>query len=321
AKGQSAALFLQDRDGKFVKSHQPAFEEDRDSEDIDAIFFDADNDGDQDIYVVSGGYEYEIDDRLLQDRLYLNDGNGAFTRTVLPEMFISGSCVRPSDVDQDGDLDLFVGGRIIPGRYPETPRSLLLVNNGNAGFTIGSVPQELKNAGMITDALWGDLNEDKYEDLIVVGEWMGVEVFINEGGALQKRTSDYIHEPTMGWWNCIVAGDFDNDGDMDFVVGNFGLNNQIKASPERPAAMWFSDFDHNGSVDPILTYYIMGENFPYPTRDELVQQLPGFKKRFNDYASYSAAGLDKLLTTDEQGKASVLHAVQMQSCYIRNEGN
>src|SRR5690606_26086899 len=159
------------------------------------------------------------------------------------------------------------------------------------------------------------------DDLIVVGEWMGVEVFINEGGALQKRTSDYIHEPTMGWWNCIVAGDFDNDGDADFVVGNFGLNNQIKASPDQPAAMWFSDFDENGSVDPILTYYIMGENFPYPTRDELVQQLPGFKKRFNDYASYSSAGLAKVLTMEEQEKASVLTAVQMQSCFIRNEGD
>ena len=321
AKGQPAALFLQDKEGRFVKSHQPDFEEDRNSEDIDAIFFDADNDGDQDIYVVSGGYEYDRDDSLLQDRLYLNHGHGAFARTVLPEMFISGSCVSASDVDQDGDFDLFVGGRIVPGRYPETPQSVLLVNDGNTGFVIASVSDELKNVGMVTDATWVDLNQDEYEDLIVVGEWMGVEVFINEKGTLQNRTSDYIHESATGWWNCIVAADFDNDGDMDFIAGNFGLNNQIKASSGKPAMMWFSDFDDNGSVDPILTYYVMGESFPYPSRDELVQQLPVFKKRFNDYASYSAAGLDKLLTTDEKGKASVLNAVQMQSCFMRNDGN
>lgn len=321
AKGQSASLFLRDKQGRYVTLNQPDFENDKHSEDIDAVFFDADNDGDIDLYVVSGGYEFESADPALQDRLYLNDGHGVFTKSVLPNMFISGSCVRASDIDRDGDLDLFVGGRIIPGRYPEAPQSVILINNGKAGFTIASIPDELTNAGMVTDAVWVDLNMDGYEDLIVVGEWMGIEVFLNEKGTFQKRTSDFIPGPTTGWWSCIVAADFDNDGDQDFIVGNFGLNNQIKASPESPAAMWFSDFDENGSVDPILTYYIMGESFPYPTRDELVQQLPGFKKRFNDYASYSAARLDKVLTREEQGRASVLNAVQMQSCFIRNDGN
>jgi hypothetical protein len=236
-------------------------------------------------------------------------------------MFISGSCVRSSDVDLDGDLDLFVGGRIIPGRYPETPQSVLLINNGDASFTIATIAEELKNAGMVTDAIWVDLNQDKYADLIVVGEWMGIEVFINEKGTLQQRTSDFIHEPTAGWWNCITAADFDNDGDKDFIIGNIGLNNQIKASPERPATMLFSDFDANGSVDPILTYYVMGKSFPSPSRDELVEQLPGFKKRFKDYASYSGADLDKILTAEERADASVLSMVQMQSTYIRNDGS
>lgn len=321
AKGQPASLFLRARQGGYVKSHQPAFENDSDSEDVDAIFFDADNDGDQDAYVVSGGYEYNRADQALQDRLYINDGNGLFTKSTLPEMHISGSSVRPSDVDLDGDLDLFVGGRIVPGRYPETPESVILINDGKGGFTIGSVPDELRMAGMITDAVWVDLNHDEYEDLIVVGEWMGIEVFLNEKGMLRQATADFVPDSASGWWNCIVAADFDNDGDADFVVGNVGLNNQIKASPERPASIWYADFDDNGSVDPILTYYIKGRSYPYPTRDELVGQLPGFRKRFNDYASYSRASLDELLTPDEKEAASKLTMVQMRSCFVRNEGD
>jgi hypothetical protein len=321
AKGQSAALFLQNTKGEYVKSNQPTFEVDKGSEDIDAVFFDSDNDGDLDLYVVSGGYEFEKSDPALQDRLYFNNGKGQFTKTALPEMRISGSCVRPSDIDGDGDLDLFVGGRIVPGRYPEAPESVVLINDGRGGFTIGSIPDELRNAGMVTDAAWVDLNGDQFEDLVVIGEWMDIEIFVNGKGSLKKVTSDFIAEPSSGWWNCIVAADFDNDGDKDFVVGNVGLNNQIKATAERPATMWYADFDDNGSVDPILNYYIMDRSYPYPTRDELVGQLPGFRKRFKDYDSYSRASLDELLTPPEKELASQLTMVQMQSCYVRNDGN
>lgn len=320
AKGQPASLFLGNKKGEYVKSDQPAFEADKDSEDIDAVFFDSDGDGDLDLYIVSGGYEFGKSDPALQDRLYNNNGKGQFTRAALPEMRISGSCVRPSDIDGDGDLDLFVGGRIVPGRYPETPESVILINNGRGSFAVGSIPDDLRNTGMVSDAVWVDLNGDQFEDLIVVGEWMGIEIFLNEKGALRKATPDFFSEPTSGWWNCIAAADFDNDGDKDFVVGNIGLNNQIKATPERPATMWYADFDDNGSVDPILNYYIMDRSYPYPTRDELVGQLPGFRKRFKDYDSYSRASLDELLTPDEKKKASQLTMVQMQSCYVRNDG-
>lgn len=318
AKGQATALFLGSPQG-FVKSNQSAFEGDKNSEDIDAIFFDADGDGDKDLYVVSGGYEYFKADQDLQDRLYVNDGKGQFSKSTLPEMRISGSCVRPADVDGDGDMDLFVGGRIVPGRYPETPESVLLINDGRGEFTVSSLPDDLKHIGMVTDAVWVDLNGDQYEDLVVVGEWMGIEVFLNESGTLRRATSDYVKESTSGWWNCIVAADFDDDGDIDFVVGNVGLNNQIKATAERPAMLWYADFDDNGSVDPIIEYYIMGRSYPYPTRDELVGQLPGFRKRFKDYDTYSRATLDQLLTPQEKEAASRLAMEQMQSCFVRNE--
>ena len=321
AKGQPASLFLGNRSGRYVKLDQPAFQSDKNSEDVDAIFFDADNDGDMDLYIVSGGYEYNKADHDLQDRLYFNDGKGLFTKVTLPEMRISGSCVRPSDIDGDGDLDLFVGGRIVPGRYPETPESVILINDGTGGFTLGEISDELRNAGMVTDAVWVDLNQDSYDELVVVGEWIGIEVFLNEQGTMRRATTEYAPEPSSGWWNCIVAADFDKDGDMDFVVGNVGLNNQIKASPERPASIWYADFDDNGSVDPILNYYIMGRSYPYPTRDELVGQLPAFRKRFNDYASYSRASLDDLLTSEEKESAAKLTMVQMQSCFVRNDGN
>jgi hypothetical protein len=321
AKGQPASLFIRNGQGEYFKSNQPAFESDKNSEDVDAVFFDADSDGDLDVYIVSGGYEYDKADRDLQDRLYINDGKGRFAKFTLPEMRISGSCVRPSDIDRDGDSDLFVGGRIVPGRYPETPESVILINDGRGGFTIATIADELRQAGMVTDAVWVDLNDDQFEDLIVVGEWMGIEVFLNDKGKVTRATSDFLPETASGWWNCIAAADFDKDGDQDFVAGNVGLNNQIKASPERPATIWYSDFDYNGSVDPILTYYIMGSTYPYPTRDELVGQLPGFRKRFNDYASYSRAELNGLLTPEERESASRLTMVQMQSCFIRNEGN
>ncbi|HEX5169472.1 MAG TPA: VCBS repeat-containing protein [Cyclobacteriaceae bacterium] len=321
AKGQSAVLFLQSRGGKYIRKDQSVFDIDRTSEDVDAIFFDADQDGDPDLYVVSGGYEFDNNDVLLQDRLYKNNGSGEFAKAALPSLVSSGSCVRPSDVDGDGDIDLFVGGRLIPGRYPETPQSYVLINDGKGGFSISDISPELSKAGMVTDALWVDLNNDQREDLIVVGEWMGIEVFLNEKGLLRKATSRFIKERTEGWWNCIATADFDGDGDKDFIVGNFGLNNQIKASETRPASLWVSDFDHNGSVDPILTYYIMDKNYPYPTRDELVDQLPSFRRRFKDYASYANADLGILLNEDERKHAEMLSLEQMQSCFLRNDGD
>nr|WKN40114.1 VCBS repeat-containing protein [Tunicatimonas sp. TK19036] len=320
AKGQSGRLFLQNSSQKYTEKTSAAFKAHQESEDVDAVFFDMDGDGDQDLYVVSGGYEYAKDDALLQDRLYRNQGNGNFEAASLPSFASSGSCVRPADIDQDGDLDLFVGGRITPGRYPETPQSYLLRNDGQGHFSVATneVTPLLSEAGMVTDALWLDVNQDQWPDLIVVGEWMPLKVFINRKGKLEDESSTYVPANTEGWWNCLLAADFDADGDQDLVVGNFGMNNQFKATEEQPAALYYADYDKNGSIDPILTYYIGDQRYPSPTRDELITQSPMFKKRFTDYASYAQATIEDILTPTELEQSPVLQAYQFETMYFEN---
>jgi enediyne biosynthesis protein E4 len=319
AKDAISELWIAKKDGTYVKKPQVAFDKHR-AECTDAVFFDADGDKDNDLYVATGGYEFNIDDVLLSDRLYINDGNGNFASQKLPEFYTSGSCVEVTDLENDGDKDLFIGGRIIPGRYPETPESVLLVNDGNGNFTIDKrIANELRYTGMVTDAAWADLNGDSYADLIVAGEWMPVKVFINQEGKLSDKSADFVPAHTEGFWNCIVASDFDGDGDSDFIIGNVGTNTQMTASAEKPVTLVYDDFDNNGSIDPILNYYIMGQSFPYPTRDELTEQLPSFKKRFTDYKSYSTASIEKVLTDEEIKKAKKLEAHMLQTCYVRNE--
>lgn len=321
AKGQPGVLFLQTAEGKYLKRVQRAFLDDRLSEDVDAEFFDADNDGDLDLFVASGGYEFLNSEKALQDRLYKNDGNGNFNRAQLPEYLTSSSCVRPGDVDGDGDIDVFVGGRLIPGRYPETPESFLLVNNGQGDFAVGEIPDALRYAGMVTDARWSDLNGDRQPDLLVVGEWMPIRIFINRKGKFSEESSTYVNSKTEGFWNCILAEDFDGDGDEDFVIGNLGLNTQMRLSDSRPATMVYDDFDKNGSVDPIISYFVGDKSYPYASRDELTEQLPFLKKRFVDYRSYADATLEEVFTTDELSRANKLTAYTTQSCYVRNDGN
>jgi enediyne biosynthesis protein E4 len=321
AKGQAAELFVQTTLGKYSVKTQKAFIDDRLSEDIDAEFFDADNDGDLDLFVASGGYEFLNSDKSLQDRLYKNDGKGNFSRVQLPEYLSSSACVKPADVDNDGDMDVFVGSRLTPGRYPEPPESFLLLNNGKGKFTIGVMPDELTYAGMITDACWTDLNGDRQPDLIVVGEWMPIRVFINQHGKFSEESSAYIKVRTEGFWNTILAEDFDGDGDQDFVIGNLGLNTQMKISESRPATMVYDDFDKNGSVDPIISYFVGAKSYPYASRDELTEQLPSLKKHFVDYSSYADATIGNVLSREELSRAEKLTAYLSESCYVRNDGN
>ena len=321
AKGQPGELFLQTADGKYLQRIQRAFLEDRLSEDVDAEFFDADHDGDLDLFVASGGYEFLNSDKALQDRLYKNDGSGNFSRSPLPEYLSSSSCVRHADVDSDGDVDVFVGGRLKPGRYPETPESFLLVNDGQGDFAISEIPDALRFAGMVTDAHWTDLNGDHQPDLMVVGEWMPIRVFINRHGKLSDESSTYVKERTEGFWNSILAEDFDRDGDQDFVIGNLGLNTQMKVSESRPATMVYDDFDKNGSVDPVISYFVGDKSYPYASRDELTEQLPSLKKRFVDYRSYADATLEDVFPKDELSRANQLTAYIAESCYLRNDGN
>ncbi len=325
ASGQPGALFIQQSDGSFSNTMQPAFLSDSLAEATDASFFDADGDGDVDLFVVSGGYAFKEGSPELKCRLYLNDGKGHFSLKpdAAPGIFVNASCVKPVDVDNDGDLDVFVGGRVIPGKYPETPDSYLLVNDGKGNFTDKTplLAPGLQHAGMVTDAIWVDLNNDKAKDLIVVGEWMPVKVFINEKGKLTDKTSLYFDSATSGWWNRIYAADFDNDGDLDFIVGNRGLNSQVRVSKEQPCTMLYNDFDGNGSMDGIMSYYIKGKNYPALSRDEMMQQMPSLRKKFNDYASYSTATIDDILSGPEIANAKKLVADNLATCYIENKGN
>ncbi len=323
AKGQEGELHLQQPDGSFEKKTVGSFRNDVESEATDGVFVDVDNDRDLDLYVVTGGYEYADDDKFLEDKLYLNNGRGDFVKGTLPPMRSSGSCVRPSDFDNDGDIDLFVGGRITPGRYPHAPESYLLSNDGKGGFTIVTsfhCPQ-LTRVGMVTDAAWTDLNNDGQPDLIVCGEWMPVMIFINENGKLTDKSGEYFHDRTSGFWNVILVNDFDHDGDPDFIIGNQGLNTQLKPTPAMPATLYYDDFDGNGSVDPLLCYYIKDKSYPFATRDELTEQLPAMKKKFPKYADYATAELSDILPPEAIAKSSKLEAHHLETTYFRNDGN
>lgn len=322
AKDQAGQLFLGSAGGKFIPAQQPAFRSDSKSEDTASEFFDADNDGDLDLYVVSGGYAFAENDPDLLDRLYVNDGKGTFVRKerALPDAAVSGSCVTAADLDNDGDIDVFVGGRAVPAKYPVAAKSRILRNDGNGMFNdvTCTVAPALSSPGMVTDARWVNINNDSFPDLIVVGEWMPVKVFINNRGALADSSASYIPFPSTGWWNAVHVDDLDNDGDADVVLGNAGLNSQIRATPQEPVTLHCQDFDENGSLDPILCYYKDGVSFPAVFRDDLIRQIPGLKKQLRSYADYAGATLGDLFPETKLKGAMVLKAEFMETIVLEN---
>jgi len=303
-------------------------------EDMGALFFDADGDGDLDLYVVSGGNEFAEDSPSYQDRFYRNTGNGSngLPRLVrdaaaIPPIRTSGSCVTATDFDRDGDLDLFVGGRIIPNRYPIPAQSVLLRNNGGRFEDVtASLAPPLQNAGLVCASLWTDFDNDGWTDLVVSGEWMPISFFRNENGKLVNVTEATGLTHTRGWWNSLTAGDFDNDGDIDYVLGNLGMNNKFNASPEQPVQVFANDFDENGSMDAILNYYIMGEDgkkhlFPAHPRDAMTDQMVGLRKLLPTYAIYAQVQTNALLPKKKLEEAYVTTGEYFQSAYLENTGN
>ncbi len=321
--GQAGALYLQKASGKFEKSASNPWETDKVSEDVGALFFDADGDGDQDLYVSSGGNDFDKGALALQDRLYINDGKGNFSKSLnaLPKMLNSSSKAKAADYDGDGDLDLFVGGRQIPGHYGYSTTSYLLKNNKgkfeNANKT--SAPG-FEDLGMVTDAVWTDFDGDNDLDLIIVGEWMTITFYKNESGKLEDITAELSMENTNGWWNTISAADFDGDGDEDYVIGNLGLNIKYKASEDEPFKVFVKDFDGNGTHDVYLAYYDQdGVCYPVRGRECSSQQLPFIKKEFPSYGKFSVATVDQVLGERKDGAVEKQVKI-FESIYLENRG-
>ena len=318
ARGQSGALFLQRPDGSFRRGAGAAFEAHSGYEDTDALFMDADGDGDQDLYVVSGGSFEAEDMSAYQDRLYVNVGAGVFAHDpqALPALHSSGGAAAAHDFDMDGDLDLFVGGRVLPGRYPLAPQSYLLENTG--GMFVDVTPEVLRAPGMVTDALWMDMDGDMRAELVLAGEWMPIRAFryAGEWAEIPAAASGFVD--TAGWWNTLRAHDLDGDGDVDLVAGNRGLNAQMQAGPGKPAAVYSADFGADGRSEFVMGYYFGEQRHPVPWRDELLEEIPLLARQFPDYASYARATLDDVFSEVEP--VVRLEASRFASSVFENTG-
>ena len=331
----SAQLFLQQPDGRFIQRAllTDAAVKSKKSDDQGLLLFDADGDGDPDLYITSGGYQSAPGSPEYADRLYINDGKGHFVwdTTALPSNLVSKLCVRAADFDHDGDLDLFVSGRVDPWHYPQPVSSFIYRNDSKDGKIVftdvtARVAPSLVNAGMVCDGLWTDFNNDGWPDLVLAGEWMPVTFLQNERGVLKNVTSSTGFADHTGWWNSIVAGDFDNDGDIDYVVGNLGENSFFRATAAFPVRAYGKDFDKNGVYDLITSLYLPDSTgtkreFPADGRDDLLRQMNSLRTRFPDYRSFAVATMDKVLTPEQRKGALVLEANDFKSCLLRNDGN
>lgn len=318
ASGQFGRLYTQTADNTFASR---TITEMPDSEEMGLLFFDADNDGDQDLYIANGGTSFKPGDMAYRDKLMINDGAGSFREFALSSAYSSSSCVVAADYDRDGDLDLFIGGRVQPGAYPMTPRSFLLRNDSKNGIARFSdvTPDILSEIGMVTSALWTDYDNDGWVDLMVVGEFMPITFFNNRQGKI--GSAELKIDQSNGWWNSLVGGDFDQDGDIDYLVGNLGLNSRFVANPEEPLCIYASDYDKNGKVDPVMCYFIDGENYLAHTRDDMIKQINAMRSRFKTYESYATASFEESFLPQELEKAHIVKCERMESTYLENLGD
>ncbi|MEA5140558.1 VCBS repeat-containing protein [Arcicella rigui] len=325
---KAGELFLQKRDGSFQTSPSQPWAKGTIGKDAGVLFFDADNDKDLDLFIAKGGVEFDAHASAYQDQLYLNNGKGIFTITseALPDLTSNGSCVAVADYDKDGDIDIFVGGRSMPSRYPEPDYCYLLKNeskNGKVLFRYASEQKEpsLRRPGMVTSATWTDINKDGWLDLVVAGEFMPITIYENQRGQLVNQTQKYGLENTNGFWAKVIVEDMDNDGDLDIVAGNLGQNTQFKASEKEPITLCYADFDQNGTIDPLICYYIQGKSYPLASLDELANQLPSIRKKFLKYKDYAEATLETLLSPEQIKQSNTLKINTLSSTFFENVGN
>lgn len=323
AAGQAGQLFTGKANGQYAATTQRDFEKDKAGEDSDAAFFDADGDGDADLYVGSGSNEFDPGNPALDDRLYLNDGRGGFKRSpdALPaQKPFATACVRPADVDGDGDLDVFVGMRMIPGHYGQSPRSFILENDGKGRFSpaMNRYPS-IAELGMVTDACWTDLDNDNDPDLITVGDWEPVRIFINGQGELTEIQQAVPN--SAGWWNHIQVADLNADGRPDFVLGNWGLNSRFKASEKQPLSLFVADFDQNGRDESILCQYNGDKQYPVVQRNDLTKQMPSLKKKYLEHEKYAGQTITDIFTPEQLTNALEWKTVCLESSVLMNQGN
>ena len=324
--GQPTSIFIQTKNKKFTQKINTSFDVDKEQFDSDIALSDVNNDGNLDLYIASGGYHnFTKNDPLLQDRLYLGDGKGNFKKSesALPSMLTNSGSVAFSDVNDDAFLDIFVGGYVTPGRFPESSKSYILINDGKGNFTdkTDNIQPEMNNLGMVTDAVWADMDGDKKEDLIVVGEWMPISIYLNKNGKLVNETDRFFDKSLSGLWTSLHITDLNKDGKPDIIAGNIGTNTQFKVSNDTPAELYYTDFDNNGSVDPILNFYMDSVSYPYVTRDELLGQLSGKRQQFNSYEKYANATVNDIFKPSELQKANKLTIKHQKTTVLMSTNN